>query len=99
MNIDKIRNDFPILNKKIHGKNLIYFDNSSTSQSPLSVIEAMNKFYKESRGGVHRAIHKLGEESTILYEEAHKEIAKFIGAKEDEILFTKNTTESLNLVA
>lgn len=96
----KIRSDFPILNRDINGKKLIYLDNAATTQKPISVIERMAQFSKSSNANIHRAIHTLGYEATVSYEEAHKSVAKFIGAKSwREIVFVRNATEALNLVA
>ena len=100
LNIEQIRNDFPILQRKIHGKPLVYLDNAATSQKPKKVIESMNDYYKNHNANIHRSIHTLGEEATEKYEEAHSNVAEFIGADSSEnIVFTKNTTESLNLLA
>jgi len=96
----EIRKDFPILKRKIRGKPLIYFDNAATTQKPRAVIEAEKGFYEETNANIHRAVHTLSYESTVLYEEAHKKVAEFIGAKSwREIVFTRNATESINLVA
>jgi len=96
----RIRNDFPIFERKIRGKPLIYFDNAATSQKPKSVIEVEKRFYEETNANIHRAVHTLSYESTVLYEESHKKVANFIGAKNwREIIFTRNATESINLVA
>ena len=95
-----IRKDFPILNRKVNGKRLIYLDNAATTQKPRQVIEAMDKYYRENNANVHRAIHQLSEEATQLYEKAHKDAARFINASGmEEIIFTKNATEGLNLCA
>jgi len=102
INLDpyEIRNDFPILRRKIGEKPLIYFDNAATTQKPTSVIEAEKRFYEEANANIHRAVHTLSYESTVLYENAHKKVADFIGAKNwREIVFTRNATESINLVA
>src|SRR3989338_908701 len=93
------KEDFPILNKKIFGKPLIYLDNAATSQKPNKVIEAMTSCYENDNANVHRGIHTLSERSTIEFEKAHQTIAKFIGAERKEIIFTSGATESLNLVA
>jgi cysteine desulfurase / selenocysteine lyase len=96
----KIKKDFPILARKVHNKPLIYLDNSASSQKPIQVIDAISNYYKTSHANVHRGIHQLGEEATIAYEEAHKTVAQFINASSwREIIFTKNATESLNLLA
>jgi len=96
----KVREDFPILQRKINDKPLIYFDNAATSQKPIQVIEAIKTFYEKHNANVHRAIHTLSQEATELYYEAFEETAKFVNAKEiEEIIFVKNTTEAINLVA
>lgn len=100
LDINKTRSDFPILAKKVNGQPLIYFDNAATSQKPQSVIEAISRYYLSSNANVHRGIHALSEEATEEYEQARKKIARFINAKsEKEIIFVRNTTEALNLVA
>ena len=100
LNVEKIRKDFPILTRKIHGKQLVYFDNAATSQKPNQVIDAINNYYKNSNANIHRSIHQIGEEATKLYEDAHEKVADFINADSyQNIVFTKNTTESLNLLA
>jgi len=100
LNFEQLRKDFPILNRKIHGKQLVYFDNAATSQKPKQVIDAMDNYYKNSNANIHRSIHQIGEEATKLYEEAHEKVADFINADSyQNIVFTKNTTESLNLLA
>ncbi|MBI1934822.1 cysteine desulfurase [Candidatus Woesearchaeota archaeon] len=98
--IKNIRKDFPILSRKIRGKQLIYFDSAATSQKPKQVIEAMEDYYKNHNANIHRSIHTLGEEATEAYEKAHEKVADFINAGSyQNIVFTKNTTESLNLLA
>ena len=100
LNIDAIKADFPILNQKIHGdRSLVYLDSAATSQKPNSVIDAISNFYKSSNGGIHRGSHALAEKATTLFEESRTNLAEFIGAKVSEIIFTKNATESINLVA
>jgi cysteine desulfurase/selenocysteine lyase len=96
----KIREDFPILKRKINNYPLIYFDNAATSQKPRQVIEAIKNFYENHNANVHRAVHTLSQEATELYEEAHKEVAEFINARGiEEIIFVNGTTEAINLVA
>jgi len=98
MNIEKIRNDFPILKRKINGKNLIYFDNTATSQKPIQVINAIKEFYEKYNANIHRGVHTLSQEASEMYEDAHKKVAKFIGSKHiEEIIFVKNATEAVNL--
>lgn len=107
INPAEIRNDFPILGRNLAGetnngtfKPLIYFDNAATTQKPRQVIEAMVRYYENSNANVHRALHKLGEEATEAYEESRKKVANFIRAKSHrEIVFTRGTSESINLVA
>lgn len=100
INVSKIREDFPVLKRQVNGKPLIYFDNAATSQKPEFVIETMNKYYREYNANIHRGIHKLAEEATLAHEEARERIAKFINAKHtEEIVFTRNATEAINLVA
>jgi cysteine desulfurase/selenocysteine lyase len=100
MNVKKIRQDFPILNRKINGQPIIYFDNACMTLKPKQVINAMNDYYFKYSACAGRSIHKLGSEVTIKYNEARDKIRKFINAKESkEIIFTKNTTESINLLA
>jgi cysteine desulfurase/selenocysteine lyase len=96
----KIREDFPILKRKVNGNPLIYFDNAATSQKPRQVIEAIKDFYENHNANVHRAVHTLSQEATELYENAHEEVARFIGAKGmEETVFVRGTTEAINLVA
>jgi cysteine desulfurase/selenocysteine lyase len=95
----KIQNDFPILSTKINGKPLIYFDNAATSQKPQAVIDALTAFYTQSNANVHRGVYTLAENATQMYENARATIARWINADPSEIIFTRGTTESINLVA
>jgi len=96
----RVREDFPILQRKVHQKPLVYLDNSATTQKPLCVIEAVQSFYSEINANVHRGVHTLSEEATRKYEQAHKDVMNFIGANSwREIVFTRNATEAINLVA
>lgn len=98
--VQKIRDLFPILSEKVHGKNLIYFDNAASTQKPISVIERVAEFYKKENSNVHRGVHKLSQLATHEFESARKKIQKFINAKKSsEIIFTRGTTEAINLVA
>ncbi|MEM2130958.1 MAG: cysteine desulfurase [Candidatus Woesearchaeota archaeon] len=100
MDVDNIRKDFPILNRKVNGKNLVYLDNAATTQKPIQVIEAVNNYYKEHNANIHRGVHQLSQEASELYEESHKKVAKFINAKSmEEIIFVRNATEAANLVS
>lgn len=94
-----VKKDFPILQKKIHGKPLAYLDNAASSLTPEQVLEAMNQYYREYKSNVHRGIYQFSELATQQYEEAHAVTARFINAQPEEIIFTRNTTESLNLLA
>ena len=95
-----LRKDFPILDQKVHGKPLVYLDNAATSQKPRAVIEALVHYYERDNANVHRGIHELSNRSTIAFEAARTRSAKFINAKSpDEIIFTRGTTEGINLVA
>jgi cysteine desulfurase/selenocysteine lyase len=98
---DIIRAGFPILERQVHpGVPLVYLDSAATSQKPLRVIEAMDAFYRQSNANIHRGIHVLAEEATALYEDARQKIARFINAPSArQVIYTRNTTESINLVA
>jgi len=99
-NVAKVRQDFPIFERTIRdGKKLVYLDSGATSQKPLSVIEAESDFYKFHNAAVHRGAHQLAEEATDAFEGARLKVANFLGAQEEEIVFTKSATESLNLIA
>ena len=100
LDIQKIRNDFPILKQEIYGKPLVYFDNGATTQKPQVVIDEINKIYSHENSNIHRGVHYLSEQLTQRFEEARKVIQKFINAKFDhEIIFTSGTTQSINTVA
>jgi len=100
-NPEQIRKDFPILQRETSdGVRLVYLDSTATSQKPLHVIEAMDDYYRRSNANIHRGVHTLAEEATSMYESARERIAKFINAASSrEIIYTRNTTESINLVA
>ena len=99
-NINEIRNLFPVLSRKVYGKDLVYLDNAATSQRPQSVIDMWNKISTESNANIHRAVHRLADEATTAYEEARDAVKDFINASSrEEIIFTSGTTASINLVA
>lgn len=99
-NINKIRADFPILQKQINGKPLVYFDNGATTQKPRQVIDCISNYYLNQNSNVHRGVHTLSQEATDLFEGAREYIRQFINAEEtNEIIFTRGTTESINLLA
>ena len=95
-----IREDFPILHEKAHGQPLIYFDNAATSQKPRSVLDALRRYYEHNNANVHRGLHELSSRATEAYEGSRRRVADYLGAASpDEIVFTRGTTESINLVA
>jgi cysteine desulfurase/selenocysteine lyase len=95
-----VRKDFPILERQVYGRPLVYLDNAATSQKPRQVIEALTRYYETHNANIHRAVHALGEEATAAYEEAREKTRRFVNASSTEsIVFTRNTTESINLVA
>jgi cysteine desulfurase/selenocysteine lyase len=98
--VQRIRADFPLLTRSVHGKPLVYFDNANTSQKPAAVIEAVDRHYREHNANVARAVHQLGEEATAAYEGARDRLARFINAgSRNDIVLTSGTTQSINLVA
>jgi len=99
MNPNKFREDFPVLQKKVNGKPLIYFDSACMSLKPRQVIQKMNESYEDYTACAGRSAHKFGSKVTDEYEKARERIARFIGSKKEEVVFTRNTTEGLNLVA
>ena len=96
--VEKVRNDFPILKRKVHGYDLVFLDSGATSQKPESVIKAMDDFYRKTNANIHRGVYELSVESTRLVDEARKKVSDFIGARTEEVIFTRNASESLNLV-
>jgi cysteine desulfurase/selenocysteine lyase len=100
LDLKRIQNDFPILSRQVNGKRLVYLDSAATSQKPASVIAAEAEYYEQSNANIHRGIHTLSEEATKKYEGARDKIAQFIGAGSPEsVIFTRNATEAINLVA
>ena len=100
LDVEKIREDFPVLSREVHGKPLVYLDNAATSQKPRSVIEALVDYYETYNSNVHRGVHTLSMEATDRYEEAREKVARFINAEAPEsVIWTRNATESINLVA
>src|SRR5437667_7967954 len=97
--LSAVRKDFPALHQKVHGKQLVYLDNAATTQKPMAVIEALNRFYKFDCSNVHRAVHALSDRATKAYEGARTTVKKFINARsEREIVFVRGATEAINLV-
>ncbi len=100
LDVEAIRADFPILHRKVHGKPLIYLDNAASSQKPRQVLETLDRYYRELNANVHRGVHYLSEEATRQYEAARARVARFVNARSDkEIIWTRNATEAINLVA
>jgi cysteine desulfurase/selenocysteine lyase len=96
----KFRDDFPILDQEVHGRPLIYFDNAATTQKPRAVLDALRHYYESDNANVHRGIHELSNRATAAFEAARSRAARFINARSaDEIIFTRGTTEAINLVA
>jgi cysteine desulfurase/selenocysteine lyase len=94
----EIRADFPVLERRVNGKPLVYVDNAATAQKPASVIEAISSYYRNSNANIHRSMHELASEATELYEDGRARIARFIGARPEEVVFVRNATEAINLV-
>ncbi len=99
LSIDGIRAEFPILKRRVHGQPIAYLDNGATAQKPTAVIEALDRYWTEHNANVHRGVHTLSEEATALYERARTTIARHLGVAPREVIFTRNVTGSLNLVA
>jgi cysteine desulfurase/selenocysteine lyase len=97
--VEAVRKDFPVLSREVNGKPLVYLDNASSAHKPRQVLEAERQFVEEHYSNVHRGVHTLSQEATEAYEQARGTVAAFVGAQHDEVVFTKNVTESLNLVA
>ena len=99
-NLDAIRADFPILSEKVYGKPLVYFDNAATTQKPLCVLNKITEVYTTQNANIHRGVHYLSQKATMAHENARQTVADFLGARSaKEIVFTRGTTESINLVA
>ena len=97
--VNEIRSDFPILSRHVNGHPLVYLDNAASSQKPVQVLFSMDEYYKNSHANVHRGVHTLSQEATDLFEKARNTIASFIGASNEEVIFTRGTTEAINLIA
>lgn len=94
-----VRSDFPLLGRSLDGKPLVYLDSAATSQKPRGVLEALRRYYEEYNANVHRGLYRIAEQATLAYEEARAKVARFLGARPEEVVFTRGTTESVNLVA
>ena len=98
LDVQRIRADFPILERKVKGKRLVYLDSAATSQKPSQVIDALTDYYSRYNSNVHRSVHTLGEEATAAYEAAREKTARFVGAAAKQLVFLRGTTEATNLV-
>jgi cysteine desulfurase/selenocysteine lyase len=98
LDVERIRQDFPILQRKIRGKRLVYLDNAATTQKPKQVIDSLVDYYSRYNSNVHRSVHTLGEEATEAYESSREKVARFVGAATRELVFVRGTTEASNLV-
>src|SRR5687767_3063768 len=100
LDVARIRADFPIFEQMVHGKRLVFLDSAASSQKPVQVLDTMDRVYRTSYANVHRGVYTFSERSTELYEQARRRIARFIGAPTaEQIVFTRNATEALNLIA
>src|SRR5690606_7518747 len=100
LNITEIRSQFPILNRQVNGNPLIYMDNAATYQKPKMVLDAIDNYYSNFNANVHRGIHTISQEATVMMEDSREKVRNFINAKHaHEVIFTKGTTEGINLVA
>ncbi|HET8912812.1 MAG TPA: aminotransferase class V-fold PLP-dependent enzyme, partial [Ktedonobacteraceae bacterium] len=98
--IEEIRSDFPILSREVHGKPLVYLDSTASSQKPIAVLDAMDTYYRTYHANVHRGVYEISELATAGMEKARVKLARFIKARQSkQVIFTRNTTESINLVA
>src|SRR6266567_2951497 len=97
--VDKVREDFPVLKQTVHGKPLVYLDSAATAQKPLAVIEAIRRFHEVDCANIHRGVHELSQRSTAAYEEARAKAKLFLNPRsKDELIFVRGTTEGINLV-
>lgn len=99
LDADKLRKDFPVLERKVNGKGLVYFDNTATAQKPIQVIDAISDYYKNNNANIHRGVHTLSQEASDMYDNGRENLAGFVGCRPEEMIFTRNATESLNLVS
>src|SRR5215472_14636716 len=100
LDVERVRQDFPVLQQKVHGKSLVYLDNAATTQKPIAVIDAIENYYRRDNSNIHRGVHALSERATNQYEKARVAAQRFLNARESrEIIFVRGTTEAINLVA
>src|SRR6476646_7896066 len=97
--VEKIREDFPVLKQTVHGKPLVYLDSAATAQKPYAVIEAIRRFHEVDCANIHRGVHELSQRSTAAYEETRSKVRRFLNSRtNDELIFVRGTTEGINLV-
>jgi cysteine desulfurase/selenocysteine lyase len=100
LDVAVVKKDFPILERQVHGRRLVYLDSAASSQKPQAVLEAMTRYYETTHANVHRGVYTMAEEATALFEHARTSVQRFVGARHPrEVVFTKNATEAINLVA
>src|SRR5947209_106315 len=99
LDVATIKRDFPILQRTIHGRQLVYLDSAATSQKPQAVLDAILRYYEHSNANVHRGVYTLAEEATAAYEAARQTVASFVNATPEETIFVRNASEAINLVA
>src|SRR5579862_3688447 len=100
LDVKRIQEDFPILKRLVHGKKLVYLDNAATTQKPRKVIDTISEYYENQNSNIHRSVHELAEEATVAFESSRDKVQGFVKAKSrEEVIFTRNATEALNLVA
>ena len=100
LDVARMRNDFPIFNRRVHGKRLVYLDNAATTQKPKQVIDAISDYYSNYNANIHRSVHLLAEEATEAFEGVRSKLRRFVNARyEEELIFTRNATEALNIAA
>src|SRR5262252_2962795 len=100
INVEALREDFPVLKQMVHGKPLVYLDSAATAQKPTAVVEAIRRFHEVDCANIHRGVHELSQRSTAAYEETRDKVRQFLHAKSnDELIFVRGTTEGINLVS
>src|SRR5207302_7565881 len=98
--VEKLREDFPVLKQTVHGRPLVYLDSAATAQKPTAVVEAIRRFHEVDCANIHRGVHELSQRSTAAYEETRAKVRSYLGAKStDELIFVRGTTEGINLVS
>src|ERR1700741_4371582 len=98
IDVARVKADFPVLGRTVHGAPLVYLDSAATSQKPVAVLDAMDAYYRETNANVHRGVYELAAEATARYEAGRDAVAAFVGAAREGVVFTKNASEAINLV-